>query len=58
MWYAFGGLGVLIYLALIITLGVTTLRKGHVLMFILGIFLPFFWIIGAIMPPKAGAAPA
>ena len=45
-----------IYLVLIITLGVTTLRKGHWVMFILGIFLPFFWIIGAIMPPTARAA--
>jgi len=24
-------------------------------MFIVGIFLPLFWIIGAVMPPKAGA---
>ena len=25
-------------------------------LFIIGIFLPLFWIIGAIMPPKAGRA--
>ena len=40
MWYAFGGLAALLYLVLIFTLGVTTLRKGHWVMFILGIFLP------------------
>ena len=28
----------------------TALRKGHWVMFILGIFMPLFWIIGAIMP--------
>jgi hypothetical protein len=25
-------------------------------MFIVGIFLPFFWIIGAIIPPTTGRA--
>jgi hypothetical protein len=32
-----------------------TLRKGHWVMFIVGIFLPFMWLIGAIIPPVAGA---
>jgi hypothetical protein len=56
MWYVFGGLGVILYLVLIITLGVSTLRKGHLFMFILGIFMPLFWIIGAIMPARSAAA--
>ena len=50
MWFWVGG-GVL-YLVLIFTLGVLTIRKGHWVMFILGIFLPLFWIIGALMPPR------
>jgi hypothetical protein len=41
---------------LIITLGMATLRKGHSVMFIAGIFLPLFWIIGAVMPPNGPAA--
>ncbi|MBV8303241.1 MAG: hypothetical protein JOZ04_03455 [Acidimicrobiia bacterium] len=45
----FIGLAIL-YFVLLITLGVMTLRKGHWVMFIVGIFLPIFWIIGAIMP--------
>jgi uncharacterized integral membrane protein len=56
MWYAFGGLAVILYLVLIVTLGVSTLRNGHIFMFILGIFLPIFWIIGAIMAPKSAPA--
>jgi hypothetical protein len=48
--YWVGGLGIL-YLVLIITIGVMCLRKGHWVMFIIGIFLPFFWLIGAIIPP-------
>jgi ABC-type multidrug transport system permease subunit len=56
MWYAIGGFGALLYLALIITLGVATIRNGHWFLFILGIFLPIFWIIGALMRPSPQAA--
>jgi len=48
--YWFGGLGI-IYLVLVLTLGVMCIRKGHWVMFIVGLILPFFWVIGAIMPP-------
>ena len=43
----------IIYLVLLITLGVMCLRKGHWVMFIIGIFIPLFWIIGAVIPPKS-----
>ena len=46
------GLWAVIYFVLIVTLGVMSLRKGHWLMFVIGIFLPFFWLIGAIMPRR------
>ena len=49
-WLFIGG-GIL-YLVLLVTLGILTIRKGHWVMFILGIFLPLFWIIGALMPPR------
>ena len=48
------GLAIL-YFVLLVTLGVMTIRKGHWVMFIVGIFLPVFWIIGAIMPPARPA---
>ena len=41
-----------IYFVLLVTLGIISIRKGHWVMFIIGIFLPLFWIIGALMPPK------
>jgi hypothetical protein len=56
MWWYFGGFFAFLYLLLIITLGVSTLRKGHWVMFIVGIFLPLFWIIGAFMPPTRQSA--
>jgi hypothetical protein len=48
------GAGVLfgaIYVVLLITLGIVSIRKGHWVMFIIGIFIPLFWIIGALLPP-------
>lgn len=41
-----------IYFVLIVTLGVMSIRKGHWVMFIVGLFLPFFWLIGALMPRR------
>ena len=55
MWWGIG-FGGLLYLVLLITLGVMTLRNGHGWMFFFGIFLPIFWIIGAIMRPAPARA--
>jgi hypothetical protein len=45
-----------VYLAALVMLGITTLRKGHTLLFVAGIFLPFLWIVGALMGPTPRAA--
>jgi hypothetical protein len=42
-----------IYFVLLVTLGVMAIRKGHWIMFIVGIFIPLFWLIGALLPPTA-----
>jgi hypothetical protein len=55
MYWGIGIGGVILYVVLMITLGVMTLRKGHWVMFIIGIFFPLFWLIGAIIPPTASA---
>jgi hypothetical protein len=54
-WYGWSGLGIL-YLVLLFVLGFMSIRKGHWVMFIIGIFLPLFWIIGAVMPPARARA--
>ncbi len=46
----------LIYIVCLVTLGITAIRKGHWIMFIIGIFIPLFWIIGALMPPAGRSA--
>jgi hypothetical protein len=45
-----------VYLTALIVLGAATLRKGHILLFAFGIFLPFLWILGALMGPTPRAA--
>ncbi len=42
----------IIYFVLLITLGLVSLRKGHWIMFIVGLFIPLFWFIGALMPRR------
>jgi hypothetical protein len=51
VYWALGGIGVILYFVLLFVLGLSCLRKGHWVMFIVGIFIPLFWIIGAIIPP-------
>ena len=51
-----GILGAILYFVLLLTLGLWTLRKGHWVMFLVGIIFPLFWLIGAVMPPVARAA--
>ena len=50
--------GGVLYLILLFTLGVLSIRKGHWVMFILGLFFPLFWLIGALLPPTDSARAA
>ena len=53
MWWGVGfGVGIL-YLVLVFTLGLMTLRNRHGWMFFFGIFFPVFWLIGAFVGPTA-----
>ena len=56
MWWVFGGLAALIYLVVLFTLGISTIRNGHWVMFILGFPFPLFWIIGGLMRPAGQPA--
>ena len=60
MWWFVGIGGALLYIAVLFTLGLGTLRNGHGWLFFFGIFLPVFWVIGAFMQPanaEYGGAP-
>ena len=52
MWWAIG-IGGIVYLTLVLTLGLATLRNGHGWMFFFGIFFPLLWLMGAFMRPTS-----
>jgi hypothetical protein len=54
LWFLFAAL----YFVVLVTLGVTTLRKGHIVLFVVGIIFPLLWVIGAIIGPTPRAAAA
>jgi hypothetical protein len=47
-----------LYFVVLVTLGIATLRKGHFLLFFVGFFVPFLWLIGALIGPTPRAAAA
>jgi hypothetical protein len=55
VWWGIGIVGFILWFMLLVFLGVATLRRGHWIMFIVGIFLPLFWAIGALIPPTERA---
>jgi len=56
-WLLVGTLSI-VYLALLFTAGLATFRKGHLVLLIVGIFLPFLWFIGAFLPTRRPGASA
>jgi len=54
-WMLMSTLGV-IYLVCLFTVCALTFRKGHTALGIIGIVLPFLWLIGAVLPPRPGSS--
>jgi hypothetical protein len=52
VWYEGGGILAFFWLALLLTLGIISISKGHWVMFLVGLIFPLFWFIGALMPPR------
>jgi hypothetical protein len=48
----FIALWTIIYVVLLVTLGIMSIRKGHWIMFLVGFFIPLFWFIGALLPRR------
>jgi len=47
---AIGGLA-LLYVLLFLFLGIRSIKHGHWIMFLIGIPIPLFWVVGGLMPP-------
>jgi hypothetical protein len=58
MWWGIGFGGFFLYLIILFTIGLMTLRKGHWVLFIFGIIFPLLWLIGAVIPPTRAAETA
>ena len=43
------------YIMCLLTVCLYTFRKGHIVLGIIGIFFPFLWLIGAVLPAKRGS---
>jgi hypothetical protein len=52
IWFMLAAL----YLVLLWTLGLMTFRKGHHVLFWVGIVFPILWVIGAVIAPTPAAA--
>ena len=53
-WF-FTSLLIIVYIFCLFTVCLFTFRKGHIVLGIIGIFIPFLWLIGAILPAKRGS---
>jgi len=58
MWWAMGWVLAVVYIALLVFLGLETIRRGRWILFIIGIIFPLLWVIGALMPPTRRAQEA
>ena len=48
----FIALWTILYLVLMITLGIMSIKKGHWVMFLIGFISPLFWLIGELLPSR------
>jgi hypothetical protein len=58
MWWLFGLIGAVVWVGLLVTVGIVTLRNHHFILFVLGLMLPVLWIVGALWvrePAPAGS---
>jgi len=53
--WIFASLLFTVYIVCLFTVCLLTFRKGYVVLGIIGIFIPFLWLIGAILPAKRGS---
>ena len=44
-----------LYVGLLVTVCTLTIQKGYIVLGIVGIFIPWLWLIGAILPAKRGS---
>ncbi len=58
IWILIGILLLVMYLATLFVAGFATLRKGHTMLFWMGMIAPFVWIIGMLLHPAGTVSTA
>jgi hypothetical protein len=53
--WVFTSLFFVLYICLLFTVCLMTFQKGHIVLGIVGIFIPILWLIGAILPARPGS---
>lgn len=43
---------VVVWYLIFVWFAIVSLRKRHILWFVLGFFLPFLWVVGAVLPDR------
>jgi hypothetical protein len=49
------GILIVLYVGLLFTVCSLTFQKGYIVLGIVGIFIPWLWLIGALLPAKRGS---
>ena len=52
MQWTLGFAAAVAYFACLFWLGIRSFQRGYLVLGILGIFLPLFWVLGAFLPDK------
>ena len=58
VWILIGIVLLVLYLATLVVAGFATLRKGHTIIFLMGVMFPFLWIIGMLLRPVGAVSTA
>jgi hypothetical protein len=51
MYLFLGVIGLVLYALIFFVFGISALRRGHWLLFVIGFVVPLLWIIGAVLSP-------
>ena len=58
MWVLLGIVLLVLYLTALVVVGLATLRKGHTILFLMGMIFPLLWVIGAMTHPAGAVSTA
>ncbi|HSB37880.1 MAG TPA: hypothetical protein VLD13_02235 [Gaiellaceae bacterium] len=51
MWWGIG-IGAILYVTLLVTLGISTANRGHWFLFGFGMLFPILWLVGVLIPSR------